>query len=66
MGIEDLDEAIYMAMAEVDQQDGLLWFGQIGNGYFYADSDGSQWLPDMSRYEAIEAIGDELIDKLMD
>jgi hypothetical protein len=63
MGIEDLDEAIYMAMAEVGQQDGLLWFGKIGNGYFYADSDGSHWLPDMSRYEAINAIGADGLGK---
>lgn len=50
------EEAVTFAMATVDQFEGPRWFGAIGNGTFYCDTDAAHWFPNSSPPEALGSL----------
>lgn len=62
--IESLDDAIMFGLENSEQIDDMKWMGEFAGGVFYSDSEGSQWFDGMTRFEALMALSQQLLDQL--
>lgn len=66
-GVRDLSDAIVYAIEHSEEMGNMRWLEEFHDsvgllGTFYADANGSQWFPDMTRYEAKLIINQQFLD----
>ena len=57
----DYESAHTFAMQQVPKIKEMTWFGQIGNGVYYADSEMWKWYPNTSTEEVVRQLVSEMI-----
>ena len=59
--ITDFDDAIAYAMDNVPLIDDMTWFGELGQGVYYANSRESRWFPELTASEVAYVLAKEML-----